>query len=95
MCELHVPKVNVLYFPDENAQQHCESQGRKVGFVGKGNNLTALEGRTTLGAPAMASMPGNSSHPAVSMKISQLHGSVATFGSLTLYVSYLCPYVTF
>lgn len=85
MCELNVPKVEVLYFPDENAQQHCEAAGRKVGYVGSKGNFTLLpDHNAAAGLSSALGLPGGSFRPPVSMSIKPLQGSVVTYGGLTL-----------
>lgn len=42
-CTAKVPEVEIFYFPDPKAAEHCERQGRKIGFVGSGDRLTKLD----------------------------------------------------
>ena len=86
MCELNVPKVEVLYFADENAQQHCEAAGRRVGYVGSKGNFTLLPDHNAAALPSALGFPGGSSGPPVRMSVNRLQGSIVTYGSLTLYV---------
>ena len=72
-CDVDAPRVRLLYFPDDDAQVHCEANGRKVGYVGPANQSVKISD----GQPGSVTSDTLNGH---------FSGSIAHVGSLTLYV---------
>ena len=58
-CTVKVPEVEVFYFPDPKANEHCESHNRRVGFVGTGDDLIELDDYVLPNRKALQNLQAN------------------------------------